>query len=57
MSTAHPAKFGDVVEDATGVAPAQPEEIKDLYGRTESCTDLPNELNAIMEFVSSATNA
>ena len=57
MSTAHPAKFGDVVENATGVAPAQPEEIKELYGRTESCTDLPNELNAIMEFVSSATNA
>jgi len=46
-----------VVENATGVAPAQPEEIKELYGRTESCTDLPNELNAIMEFVSSATNA
>jgi len=57
MSTAHPAKFGAVVEDATGVAPVQPEEIKDLFGRAERCADLPNELSAIMEFVSSVAIA
>ena len=54
MSTAHPAKFGAVVKDATGVSPIQPDEIKDLFGRGERCADLPNELNAVMDFVSSA---
>ena len=56
MSTAHPAKFSAVVEDATGQLPAQPTEIKDLFGRAERCSDLPNELNAVKEFVSSVTS-
>jgi len=56
MSTAHPAKFSAVVEDATGQLPAQPTEIKDLFGRAERCSDLPNELNAVKEFVSSVAS-
>tara|TARA_B100001079_G_scaffold248192_1_gene237997 strand:+ start:43 stop:906 length:864 start_codon:yes stop_codon:yes gene_type:complete len=56
MSTAHPAKFSAVVEDATGELPAQPAEITALFGRAERCSDLPNELNAVMEFISAVAS-
>lgn len=55
MATAHPAKFNTVVEAATGTAPPQPVEIAGLMERTERCVDLPNELSAVMDFVSSAS--
>jgi len=56
MATAHPAKFNTVVESATGVVPPQPDEIAGLKNRSERCIDLPNEVSAVMDFVSTASN-
>jgi threonine synthase len=55
LATAHPAKFPDAVERATGVRPALPAALADLYAREERCTVLPNDLatvrNRINEYV------
>ena len=37
LSTAHPAKFPDAVERATGIRPALPERLADLLARPEAC--------------------
>ena len=55
MATAHPAKFETAVADATGMNPPQPEEIAALAGIPERCTELGDDLNAVMEFVSSVS--
>ncbi|MCP5364856.1 MAG: threonine synthase, partial [Hyphomicrobiales bacterium] len=54
VATAHPAKFADAVEDATGVRPELPERLADLFDRPERVTSLPNELAAIKRFIASA---
>ena len=46
LSTAHPAKFPDAVERATGVRPQLPAHLADLMERPEYVTDLPNDLGA-----------
>lgn len=51
MATAHPAKFPDAVEQATGSRPALPEHLSDLLGRTEHFTVLSNDLGVVQEFV------
>ncbi|MET1029259.1 MAG: threonine synthase, partial [Dongiaceae bacterium] len=51
LATAHPAKFPDAVERATGHRPALPEHLADLYDRPERMTVLPNDLNRVREFV------
>jgi len=50
-ATAHPAKFPDAVERATGRRPALPARLADLETRPERCTVLPNDLAAVEEFV------
>jgi threonine synthase len=50
-ATAHPAKFPDAVARATGRRPALPARLADLETRPERCTDLPNDLAAVEEFV------
>lgn len=47
LGTAHPAKFPDAVERATGVRPALPAHLADLYQREERFTVLPNALAAV----------
>jgi threonine synthase len=47
LSTAHPAKFPDAVERATGVHPALPPHLRDLMIRPERLTVLPNDLSAV----------
>ena len=47
MATAHPAKFPDAMERATGHRPALPPLMADLFERAERFTVLPNELGAI----------
>jgi len=47
LATAHPAKFPDAVEKATGVRPHLPARLSDLMTRPERCTVLPNELAAV----------
>ena len=52
LATAHPAKFPDAVEAATGVRPALPAHLADLFERIERCTVLPNNFDALSAFVS-----
>ncbi len=47
MATAHPAKFPDAIEHATGMRPALPPRLADLFSRTERFTVLPNDLAAV----------
>ncbi len=51
MGAAHPAKFPDVVEQATGVRPALPEHVADLLDRPERTETLPNDLAAVEDYV------
>jgi len=47
LGTAHPAKFPDAVERATGVRPALPKHLADLLDREERFRVLPNEAKAV----------
>ena len=47
LATAHPAKFPDAVEAATGIRPALPERMADLFDRPERVTRVPNDLSAL----------
>ena len=51
LATAHPSKFRDAVERATGVRPSLPTRIGDLFAREEACTDLPGDYSAVCEFL------
>jgi threonine synthase len=53
LATAHPAKFPDAVEKATGVRPALPEHLADLFDRPERTQTLPNDLFVVQDFVAS----
>ncbi len=46
-ATAHPAKFPDAVERATGIRPPLPARLADLYEREERFGVMPNDLGAI----------
>ena len=47
QATAHPAKFPDAVQRATGIAQALPARLANLHERAERFDVLPNELGAI----------
>jgi threonine synthase len=47
LATAHPAKFPDAVEAATGIRPPLPARMADLYDRSERVTRVPNDLEAL----------
>jgi threonine synthase len=51
LATAHPAKFPDAVERATGVRPPLPGPLADLLSRPERCVVLPNDLAAVQAHV------
>jgi len=51
LATAHPAKFPEAVEQATGQRPALPAAIADLYDRKENVTNLPNNILQVRDFV------
>ncbi len=51
LSTAHPAKFPDAVEKATGVRPALPAHLADLFERPEKLEQLPNDLETVKSFI------
>jgi threonine synthase len=55
LATAHPAKFPDAVEQATGVRPALPAHLADLLSRPERSVALPNDLVAIERYITSVT--
>ncbi|MDX6751086.1 threonine synthase [Geminicoccaceae bacterium 1502E] len=54
LSTAHPAKFPEAVEAATGRVPRLPERYADLMEREERCIDLANDLAAVQGAVREA---
>jgi threonine synthase len=51
LSTAHPAKFPDAVERATGHTAEQPERLQLRLGQHERCTVLSNDFSAVAEFI------
>jgi threonine synthase len=51
LACAHPAKFPDAVERATGIRPNLPAGLADLPERREHITVLPNELGAVTRFI------
>jgi threonine synthase len=51
MATAHPAKFPDAVEQATGVRPALPAHMADLFDRPERYDVLPADVDAVRSHV------
>jgi threonine synthase len=51
LATAHPAKFPDAVERATGIRPELPEHLSNLFELPERTTDLANDLAAVEAFV------
>jgi threonine synthase len=51
LGCAHPAKFPEAVERATGVRPALPPALADLLERRERVPSLPNEIGAVKQFI------
>ncbi len=51
LATAHPAKFPDTVERATGQRPPLPARVGDLFEREERCAVLPGDYAAVAEYV------
>ena len=51
LATAHPAKFPDAVERATGQRPPLPARVGDLFDREERYVELPGEYDAIAAYV------
>jgi threonine synthase len=51
LATAHPAKFRDAVERASGVRPTMPARVSGLFDREERFDVLPAELGAVEEFI------
>jgi threonine synthase len=51
IATAHPAKFPEAVEEATGQRPALPPSMADLFNRKERLAVLPNDLARVQAFI------
>ncbi|HWU01635.1 MAG TPA: threonine synthase [Novosphingobium sp.] len=51
LATAHPAKFPDAVERATGHRPGLPDRVGDLFDREERCAELPGTYEAVADYV------
>ena len=51
LATAHPAKFPDAVEQATGIRPALPDRLADLFDREERFDVLPADLAVVQRHI------
>jgi len=51
LATAHPAKFRDAVERATGTRPALPPRLGDLFDREERYATLPGDYAAVTGYI------
>jgi threonine synthase len=51
LATAHPAKFRDAVERATGVRPSLPTRMGDLFEREEAYTRLPGDYDTVAAWI------
>ncbi len=57
LATAHPAKFRDAVEQATGVRPSLPSRIGSLFDREERYDTLPATKEAVADYVAERATA
>lgn len=57
LATAHPAKFVDAVERATGLRPGLPARVGDLFDREERCDHLTGGYDEIAAYVTSRATA
>ena len=57
LATAHPAKFPAAVEAATGIHPALPPRMADLFERPERVTRMPGDLAALEALILERTGA
>lgn len=57
LSTAHPAKFPAAVHEASGVEPALPVWLADLYTREERLSALANDQKLVEDFIAARTRA
>lgn len=57
LATAHPAKFPETVESATGVRPPLPLHCADLYQRAEKFDTLPADAEAVKAYIRERTRA
>ena len=51
LATAHPAKFPDAVERATGIRPSVPPRVGDLFAREERYVELPGTYEAVRDHI------
>ncbi|MBX7495601.1 threonine synthase [Qipengyuania sp. 6B39] len=51
LATAHPAKFRDSVERATGIRPPLPNRVGDLFAREEAFVELPGTYEAVRDHI------
>ena len=51
LATAHPAKFRDAVERATGIRPSLPSRMGDLFEREEAYTRLPGDYDTVRAWI------
>ncbi len=51
LATAHPAKFPDAVEAASGIRPSLPPRLADVFERPERLTRIANDVGAIEAFM------
>ena len=51
LATAHPAKFTDAVERATGFRPPLPARVGDLFEREERFTQLPGDYAGVAAWI------
>ncbi len=54
LATAHPAKFADVVERATGIRPEMPQRLAAFLDRPKKSISFPNQFSTLREFLLSA---
>jgi threonine synthase len=57
LATAHPAKFPEAVEKASGIRPHLPQRLSHLLNAKERFTILPNSAPAVRDFVLSLKKA
>ncbi|MDD2851704.1 MAG: threonine synthase [Desulfuromonadaceae bacterium] len=51
LATAHPAKFGETVEQALGAPVPVPESVRELYGKPTRCDVMDADISAVREFI------
>jgi threonine synthase len=55
LATAHPAKFPEAVEKATGVRPQLPSHLQGILKANERCDTLPADIEAVKTYIRERT--